>query len=333
MANTIPDSEVWTINGTDRTGGLASKEDVTAASKSNAAAPRPPRGIFAAFPGATPKYARNLGEEEHDFRETMARMFMRVPKYEDFLKEYDQNPEMKQIAAVLGGQATDGGGTIGGAGYVDFLLQGVQHSFQEKMQVVEVLADDHVAYFFGSSASVFAYSGTLINTKQDDQALNMLRLYAEFGRGSKLASRNTLISLRYDGIFVSGVMTNFTYSLSAETEMAVPFSFNLLVKKLQVLPNPYSGLVTLSPPLAATADGYTPFAVSTTDPGSPLAAPTATPGGQTLSDIAPAATEKTTAELEGAEAEQSLSAIEKMSLKTFVKTFSSPETAASFVNS
>ena len=328
MANQIPDSETWVLNSSSRTGGLASEEDVNAATKNSVDFPRPPRGIFAAFPGSTPKYSRNIGEEQQDFRETMARMFMQVPKYKDFIKEYDQNPHMKQIATLLGGQASDGGGTIGGAGYVDFLLQNVQHSFQEKTQVVEVLSDDHVAYFFGQSASVFAYSGTLINTKQDDQALNMLRLYAEFGRGSKLASRNTLLSIRYDGIFVSGVMTNFSYSLAAETEMAVPFSFNLLVKKLQVLPNPYSGLVTLSTPFATASDGYTPFAQAPVDPGSPLAAPAATPGAQTLFSISPAATAKTPAEKEGAQAEKKLTTKGKMSSKTLTRTLTNPEAAA-----
>jgi hypothetical protein len=309
MANQIAQNEEWITAG----GGLASEEDVDAAAKTLT---RAPRGIFSAFPGATPKYAKNLGEEEKDFRETMARMFMQVPNYENFVGEYSEEKNMQQIAAVLGGQVSEGKDTTGGSGYMDFILQNVQHAFHEKMQVVEVLADDHVAYFFGQGTMTFSYSGTLINTKQDDQALNMLRLYAEFGRGSKLAARNTLISLRYDDVFVSGAITNLTYSLNAETEMAVPFSFNLLVKKLQLLPNPYSGVVTLSTPFAAASNGYLPFAQGSLDPGTKPTSPAATPAAATKLAISPAATEKTTEEKEDAEIEKGFGLRQKMEVAT-----------------
>jgi hypothetical protein len=122
-----------------------------------------------------------------------------------------------------------------------------------------VLSDDHVAYFFGQAAPAFTYSGTLINTKQDDQAMNMLRLYQEMGRGTKLAQRNTLLSIRYDGLIVSGAMLNLSLGLAAEMETAVPFSFTLLVKQIVLLPNPYAGVVQLSKPFAVAADGYRPF--------------------------------------------------------------------------
>lgn len=309
MPNRIAQNEVWNM----ASGGLASEEDYTASAKTFS---RPPRGIFGAFPGATPKYAKNVGEEEHDFRETMARMFMQVPNYADFVSEYGQDANMQQIAAVLGGKASESGATTGGSGYMDFLLQNVQHSFQEKTQIVEVLADDHVAYFFGQAASTFAYSGTLINTKQDDQALNMLRLYAEFGRGSKLAARNTLISLRYDNIFVSGAITNFSYSLSAETETAIPFSFNLLVKKLQLLPNPYTGLVSLSTPFAADSQGYTPFAKGSLNPGTTPTSPAATPAAVTKVATTPAATEQTAQDKEDAEIQKGFELTQKMQRTT-----------------
>lgn len=251
MANKVSPDTIWDIQA----GGLPSDDDIAAASKSFVL---PPRGIFAAVPGATPKYATNVGEQETDFRETMARMFLQVTDYKAFVESFEGSAT-QPIATVLGGQASEKTGTTGGAGYIDFLLQSVQHNFQEKAQVVETLADDHVAYFFGQSAPTFSYGGTLINTKQDDQAMNMLRLYRDLGRGSMLASRNTLISIRYDGLIVSGAMMNLSLGLNAETESAVPFSFNLLVKQVVLLPNPYAGIVTLSTPFAAASDGYLPF--------------------------------------------------------------------------
>jgi len=273
----------------------------------------PPRGVFGEFPGATPKYALNDKNPSPDFRETMARMFMAVPSYTEFVKESALNANVNQIATVLGGEATNGG-TTGGNGYVDFLLQSVQHSFQEKAQVVEVLADDHVAYFFGQAAPTFAYGGTLLNTKQDDQASNMQLLYANFGRGSQLAARKTLISLRYDGIFVSGVMMNLQYSLNAETEMAVPFSFNLLVKQFQILPNKYTGLVTLSTAFATRDNKYQPFSQGGIAPGEDPAEPEADPGP--AAKIVPAATGATATEKAAAAANAGTNVVGKLKAKT-----------------
>jgi len=311
MANKFPPGATWITAG----GGFPSVEDLDAAKKTFTT---PPKGIFGAYPGYTPKYAINSGEQEKDFRETMARMFLQVPNYKEFLKSLGSDPALKQLASVLGGQASDAGGTTGGSGYMDFLLQGVQHSFQEKAQVIEVLTDDHVAYFFGQAAPVFNYNGTLINTKQDDQAVNMLRLYKNFGRGSQLAARNTLISLRYDGQIVSGVMMNLTYSLNSEMETAIPFSFSLLVKTHQLLPNPYAGIVSLSTPFAAAADGYTPFAQPVLNPGTTPTSPAMVPSVATELAITPAAPGPTAAEKDTAEAAAGVAMVKKMDATTTV---------------
>jgi hypothetical protein len=282
MANKVTIKPVWDMD----IGGLPSDDDVNNAAKSNVLAPI---GIFSAVPGSTPKYAKNLGEQETDFRETMARMFLQVTDYKAFVNSFEGSPT-QDIAAVLGGQASEKTGTTGGAGYIDFLLQSVQHNFQEKAQVVETLADDHVAYFFGQSAPTFSYGGTLINTKQDDQAMNMLRLYRDLGRGSMLASRNTLISIRYDGLIVSGAMMNLSLGLNAETETAVPFSFNLLVKNVLLLPQDYGGLVPLQTQFAAGSDGYLPFSTGALNVNTAMVRPAMTPSAAPV-PTASAATE------------------------------------------
>jgi hypothetical protein len=242
-------------------GGLPFTEDIRATDKQQ------PRGIFGEYPGATPKYATNKGEQ-NDFRETLARLFIQVPDYEKFKKDFENDPASKRIAEVISGSAgTDGATNIEqGNGYIDFLLQSVQHNFQEKNQIIETLADEHIAYFFGQAAPVFSYGGTLINTRQDDQAMNMLRLYRDMGRGSQLALRRTLLSIRYDGLIVSGAMMSLSLGLSAELEMAVPFSFNLLVKQISLLPpHKNSAVVELTKPFANSGDMYTPFNTNVPD--------------------------------------------------------------------
>ena len=267
--------------------GLAFDDDVRLAAATKAMFP--PRGIFGEYPGATPKYARNYGEREPDFRETMARLFLQVKDYKAFIASFPQERELTAIATVLGGTDPGSAGVAGGGGYIDFILQSAQHNLQEKMQVVETLSDDHVAYFFGQAAPTFAYGGTLINTQQDDQAMNMLRLYSNFGRGTVLAKANRVISLRYDGLIVSGPMINLSFSQTAETEMAVPFSFNILVKRLTIIPNGRSGLVQLQTPFATKDEtGFTPFVSTQLPAGLAQAAARMVP--RETAKIAPAAT-------------------------------------------
>lgn len=288
MANDIKPGTLWDMD----VGGLPSADDVAAVGSTTIGKAVAPRGIFAAFPGMTPKYATNVGEQETDFRETMARMFLQVTDYKTFVASFSGSDTLP-VATVLGGQVSEQAGTTGGKGYIDFLLQNAQHNFNEKSQVLETLADDHVAYFFGQAAPTFSYGGSLINTKQDDQAVNMLRLYSDIGRGSKLAARKTLISMRYDSLIVSGAMMNLNLNLGAENETVVPFSFNLLVKKLQILKNPSAGIVTLTKPFANPSDGYKPFSTGAANVSTAIVRPTMTPSEAAV-PAASAATEPVT---------------------------------------
>jgi hypothetical protein len=158
--------------------------------------------------------------------------------------------ETKEIARKLMG---DGLGGQGGLGYIDFLLQQAAHSVAEKYQIAETLSDNYVSFFFGQQAPMFNYSGTLINTYQDDWAMRMFRLYRDIARGSQLARRGLLFYMRYDSMIVSGVLTAFNFSLQAEMEMAVPFTLQMLVKKVHIL---YDGLTT--PTEVPSGDNFIP---------------------------------------------------------------------------
>lgn len=190
------------------------------------------RGVFSAWPFTTPKYARHRVDRKHEFEDTMARMFIKVGKddYEAFLASL-QDAETREIAKVLTGDDVK----QGGHGYIDFLLQNATHSYNEKVQVVETLSDNYVAFFFGHTAPVFQYQGTLMNSYQDDWTMRMFRIFRDLGRGTQLARRQFIMRLRYDSMIVSGAMMNFQWSVKAGQETACPFSFNFLVKSVQVL--------------------------------------------------------------------------------------------------
>jgi len=188
-------------------------------------------GTFSSFPTFTEKWSRHTARKG-DYTDTMARMFIRIPpgSYDKFLAELD-DPDTRTIATYLTGD--DAG--KGGVGYLDFILQQVNHQFNEKVQVCETLSDNYVAFFFGSQAPMFTYTGTLYNTYQDDWTMRMLRIFRDLARGTQLARRGLVLYLKYDSLIVQGAMVDFRYALQAGREMSVKFDFSLLVKSVNII--------------------------------------------------------------------------------------------------
>jgi hypothetical protein len=203
------------------------------------------RGVFGHTPGATKKYIRNDGPRDAEYRESMARMFVQMTAKEKELFLTSVPPETRPLAKVLAGT---GPGASGGTGFIDFLLQQVNESFTEKYQVMETLSDNYVIYLFGQSAPMFSYSGTLLNTWQDDQRVWMTRLYRDVLRGTQLARRRKLLRLRYDSVIVSGVMLNLQMSIVADQEDRVPFSFNLIPTQYVIFTNAVGSPTQLKTP-------------------------------------------------------------------------------------
>jgi hypothetical protein len=211
-------------------------------------------GVHAKFlQGATPKYATNNGERQDYFRNTLARMFVAVSEDEKrnlFFPSLTDPKVTLPAKALTGtpmtypstqppgsnaanaGSRDEGGSTVIFKGYLDFFIQSVQMSMNEKIQVSETLADNYVAYAFGQSPPVWTFQGALINTVQDDQASNMYRLYTQVLRATQLARRQKVLTIAFDSYAVNGVMMNLNMQLSAANELVVPFTFQLLVKRV-----------------------------------------------------------------------------------------------------
>ena len=182
------------------------------------------RGVFSSNPAMTPKYHTNNNEVSLGY---MARMF--IP-FEDpalgaeFVNSFGDS-DTKILATAL---------TSAGYGYLDFLLQRADEPQQEQFQVVDVLSDNYVSYFYGRQPPMFQYSGVLLNTVQDDWRMAFHLMYNKLLRGTKMARHKTVVTLAYDDIFVTGVLVNMQQSLSADMEIAVPFSFTMLVKQIDL---------------------------------------------------------------------------------------------------
>ena len=239
------------------------RESATGATPGSYQPSRGAGGVFAKIlQGSTPKYAyndeTNAGRPDL-FRNTMARMFVRIDPNEMglFLSSVtDAHTKNSLVRRLVGDPTSDleptptatGVPSATGAtsatsesrrrsssatnGYLDFFIQTVQMSFQEKIQVSETLSDNYVAYAFGQAPPVWNFSGSLINSVQDDQASNFFRLYTHILRATQMARRQKSLSLAFDSYVVNGVMMNLNLALSSSNELLVPFSFQLLVKRV-----------------------------------------------------------------------------------------------------
>jgi hypothetical protein len=204
------------------------------------------QGVFAEYPLMTPKYAVNAGLRDNEFRDTLARFYISLNGADpNAVANYLASvpPEALALAKVLVG-STSGKGT----GFIDFFLQQVTESFNEVAQVDKVLADNYVAFFFGQEPPIFQFSGTLLNSVQDDQRLGMALAYQHLIRGTQLARRGALLRVRYDSVIISGAIMNMTQTLNAENELVVPFSFSLLVKEYLIFQQPQNIVTKVQDP-------------------------------------------------------------------------------------
>jgi hypothetical protein len=118
-----------------------------------------------------------------------------------------------------------------GKSYAGFFLQQVTEQHSERAEVVQLPGDEYTAYFFGSAPSTYTFSGTFLNTQEDQWRVLFKRLYTNVLRGTENAKQRHLVQIAYDTKIVSGYITGFTDVLKADNELFSSFQFTMLVKK------------------------------------------------------------------------------------------------------
>ena len=267
---TTPPKVVPRLAGASTVVPIADSTIVKAYNQANAMSSRS-RGVFAEFPLTTPKYMRHPdgGRASRDGLETLARMYIVIDNANDASVQKKiasiksgMDAESKELVDYLvgTGRSKDSKYSANNTGYVDFFLQNVARSYSEKVQVVDVLEDNYVAFFYGQQPPTFAFSGYVLNTYQDDWAMRMLRIYRDLARGTQLARRGLLFYIRFDSTIVSGSLLNLQLNLDAAFEMTLPFSFQMLVKKEHIVYGSYA------PPTDATGGGFIPDGFKLVEP-------------------------------------------------------------------
>lgn len=168
---------------------------------------------------STPKYM-----DHSDNSERMARFFIPDTLAEAVKKRYSRNSSDPLIRALNGG------------GYFEFLISGISDSSSDRYQLVETLGKDFVVFGLGESPEIISCTGILKNTKEDDWKVKFLEFFKNIGGVSALASFygdnvKNFLTFKYDSNYKRGALLNVSHSLSAHSEMDIPFTFTFLVTK------------------------------------------------------------------------------------------------------
>lgn len=197
------------------------------------------KGVFAQYPAMTPKFTPTNDDRS---LETMARLIVPMSgptALNKFVASFGKPgaSEAQKLAKTLASIGNRNGNGNYGLGYIDFLLTAAVEAYQEKVQIVDVLSDNYVAYYFGAQPPVFQYTGVLLNSKQDDWRSAFTVIYNDIIRGTELARRKAVVTLSYDNMAVTGTVMNMSQTFSADGpyyQLAAAFNFSLLVQRIDV---------------------------------------------------------------------------------------------------
>lgn len=178
----------------------------------------PTKGQWARYPAFTLKTHRG-GATESALH--TARIYIQTPSdvTDDQIRAMaGSRPELQALYRCLY--------SPGGYGWVDFWLQGMSVTYQERQQIQVAQNDAFVEYFFGSQPSQIQLQGLLLDTYQDDWYHNAVDAYYHILRGTVMARKRQRVSLRvYDKIYQMSVAGMAT-SLSASAPGAWSFSMS-----------------------------------------------------------------------------------------------------------
>jgi hypothetical protein len=111
-----------------------------------------------------------------------------------------------------------------------FILMSLGEASQERMQIVET-SEDFQLLFYGRRPEVLQIQGILKNTMDNPWNMNMLFLWDNYMRGTKLAEQGNILQLYADRNLYSGYPFGFQRSKVAPNDFIVTFSFSLIVKE------------------------------------------------------------------------------------------------------
>lgn len=116
--------------------------------------------------------------------------------------------------------------------FSNFLLQAMQESRMEKMQVVQTFGAPFV-FFFGEHPRMVAGSGILLNTEDFNWRAEFLENYDRYLRGTRCVENKTRVTLSWDDIVVEGYFVKVDLTETTDAQNFVRMEFQMFLTNYQ----------------------------------------------------------------------------------------------------
>jgi len=116
--------------------------------------------------------------------------------------------------------------------FSNFLLQSIQESRMEKMQVVETFGAPFV-FFFGEHPRMIAGSGILLTTEDFNWRAEFLDNYENYLRGTKCVENKARVTLSWEDIVVEGFFVKVDVQDTADNNNYVRLEFQMFLTNYQ----------------------------------------------------------------------------------------------------
>lgn len=116
--------------------------------------------------------------------------------------------------------------------FSNFLLQAIQESRMEKMQIVQTFGAPFV-FFFGEHPRMIAGSGILLNTEDFNWRAEFLENYDLYLRGTRCVENKARVTLSWDDIVVEGYFVKIDAQDTADNTNFVRLEFQMFLTNYQ----------------------------------------------------------------------------------------------------
>jgi hypothetical protein len=119
--------------------------------------------------------------------------------------------------------------------HTDFFIQTIDETDTEKVHLVETFGGTTWAHMFDRKPRVWVFSGSLINSSNENWTSAFEYLYEHYMRGTKCAETGAQIQLTYEGKSIYGLMLGTSRQYASGSPTSVPFTFSILVNHVELM--------------------------------------------------------------------------------------------------
>ena len=117
-----------------------------------------------------------------------------------------------------------------GIPYIDcFILRSVRFVQEERYHIFQALNGETTSFFFGSKPVVYNFSGSLLDTNNQQWFNDFMYYYENYLRGTKVILNKTRIFMIYEDQIVEGFLLNTQVSRSGDMNSHAEFSFDMIM--------------------------------------------------------------------------------------------------------